>query len=370
MARRVNRLTARQVATLGEGYHADGGGLYLQVTASGARSWIFRYAVGKRSRDMGMGSARDVTLLEARERAMAARRQRAEGIDPIDARAAARVQPSRTWGQAADDFIDSKKTEWRTAQKGKRVKGENGELIGSQENQWRQSLKDYGPRRDMLVSAITTQTILDALRPIWKARDQGGKPETATRVRGRIERVWEAERVAGNVSGENPARWKGHLQHLLPAPEKLKQTKHHAALPYGDAPALYSALRFRTSRTARALRFLLLTAARTDEVTGMPDLGEVDFDKALWLIPRGRMKADVDHEVPLVPEALELLQGLPKDKPPFPLSENAMLNLLQRPPPKGLGLDFTVHGLRSTFRDWVSETTNHPREVAEMSLAH
>lgn len=375
MARALNRLTARQIATLGPGYHADGGGLYLQVTPAGSRTWIFRYRTGKRLRDMGLGSTRDVPLKQAREKAAAARQQRAAGLDPIEARDAARLAAKaateRLWGQAVNDFIANIRSEWKSTNnpRAKKVMWE-GELIGTQENQWRQSLREYGPPDDTPVRLVTTQLIVDGLRPLWKPRDQGGKVETATRVRGRIERIWDSERVANNVSGENPARWNGLLEHLLPAPEKLKQRRHHPALPYDQAPALYSALRFRTSRTARALRFLLLTAARTQEVTGMPDLSEVDFERALWLIPAERMKAEVDHEVPLVPEALELLRGLPADKPPFALSENSMLYFLQREPPRGLAIPYTVHGLRSTFRDWVAETTSHSREVAEMAIAH
>lgn len=369
MGREIKRLTAKQVATLPAGLHADGDGLYLQVTAAGARSWIYRYRalVTGRLRDMGLGPVRDIPLARARELAEEARRQRRDGIDPIGARRETRAAANtgRTWGAAVDDYITARRAEWRSSGQGKRVKG-----MGAQENQWRQSMADHGPPAELAVNRITTEVVLAALRPIWQARDDGGKPETATRVRGRIERIWEAERVAGNVAGENPARWNGLLEHLLPSAEKLKRERHHAALPYAQAPALYSALRFRTSKSARALRFLLLTASRTQEVVGMPDLSEIDFEERLWRIPAARMKADVDHEVPLVPEALELLRGLPIDQPPFQLSENAMLMLLQRAPPKGLGLRCTVHGLRSTFRDWVSETTGYPREVAEMALAH
>lgn len=369
MGREIKRLTAKQVATLPAGLHADGDGLYMQVTAAGARSWIYRYRalVTGRLRDMGLGPVRDIPLARARELAEEARRQRRDGIDPIDTRRETRAAANtdRTWGDAVDDYITARRAEWRSSGRGKRVKG-----MGAQENQWRQSLADHGPPAELAVNRITTEVVLAALRPIWQARDDGGKPETATRVRGRIERIWEAERVAGNVAGENPARWNGLLEHLLPSAEKLKRERHHAALPYAHAPALYSALRFRTSKSARALRFLLLTASRTQEVVGMPDLSEIDFEERLWRIPAARMKADVDHEVPLVPEALELLRGLPIDQPPFQLSENAMLMLLQRAPPKGLGLRCTVHGLRSTFRDWVSETTGYPREVAEMALAH
>jgi len=372
MARPINRLTARQVATLPAGSHPDGGGLYLQVTPAGARSWVFRYRVATgKERYMGLGPVRDVSLQQARAKAAEARQQRAAGLDPIINKAAARAATTRLWGDAVDDLIDAKKAEWKTTERGKkRIKGPDGEPIGTQENQWRQSLKEYGPDRTLPVQAVTTQVILDCLRPLWKPRDKGGKTETATRVRGRIERVWDAEKVAGTVSGENPARWKGHLEHLLPSPEKLKQRRHHPALPYDQAPALYAALRFRKSRTARAVRFLLLTAARTGEVTGMPNLHEIDFKAKLWRIPAERMKADVDHEVPLVAEAIELLEGLPLDEAPFDLSENSMLFFLQRQPPKGLAFPYTIHGLRSTFRDWVSEETGYSREVAEMAIAH
>lgn len=372
MARPINRLSARQVTTLGPGLHADGGGLYLQVTSSSSRSWIFRYRLGGRLHDMGLGSVRDIPLQEARQKAADARRQLADGTDPLTAKAEKRAKGQRLWGAAVDDFIETHKSEWRSSQKdkGKKFTREDGTVIGAQEHQWRQSLEDHGPDFKLPVASVTTQVILDCLKPLWKPRDQGGRTETATRVRGRIERIWYSERQKGNVAGENPARWKGHLEFLLPSPEKLKQTRHHPALPYEQAPALYAALKDRASPAARALRFLLLTAARTEEVIGMPNLYEIDRKKALWLIPGQRMKADVDHEVPLVPEALELLKGLDADAPPFDLSENAMLYFLQRDPPKGLGFKYTVHGLRSTFRDWVSETTHYPREVAEMSLAH
>lgn len=372
MPRSINRLSARQVATLGPGLHADGGGLYLQVSPTLARSWIFRYRRGGKLRDMGLGSLRAVLLQAARHKAAAAREQLAAGIDPLEARTELRARHTRLWGAAIDEFIVTHRPEWRSSQagKGKKYQLEDGTEIGAQEHQWRQSLEDHGPDFKLPVASVTTQVILDCLKPLWKLRDDGGRPETGTRLRGRIERVWYAESKNGYVAGENPARWKGHLEFLLPSPEKLKQTRHHPALPYEQAPALYAVLSKRTSQTARALRFLLLTAARTDEVVGMPNLREIDWHKALWLIPRQRMKADVDHEVPLVPEALELLAGLDAHKPPFALSENAMLFFLQRDPPKGLGFKYTVHGLRSTFRDWVSETTYYSREVAEMSLAH
>lgn len=372
MARPVNRLSARQVAVIGPGMHADGGGLYLQVSSSGGRSWIFRYRLDGRLRDMGLGSARDISLREARELAGRARAVRVAGGDPLADRARQQVQRVRLWGDAVEEFIDSHRDEWLSSEPGRGRRGllADGTDIGAQERQWRQSLAAHGPPADLPVSAVTVEVVLNCLRPLWRAREQGGKAETATRLRGRIERIWYAERQRGNVSGDNPARWRGNLEFLLPAPEKLKRVRHHPALPYEQAPALYAALCGRNALSARALRFLLLTAARTSEVIGMPNLHEIDRERALWTIPAHRMKSATEHEVPLVPAALELLDGLDPDAPPFKLSENAMLFFLQRPPPRGLGLDITVHGLRSTFRDWVSEATHYPREVAEMSLAH
>lgn len=372
MARPLNRLSARQVATLGAGLHADGGGLYLQVSKTGSRSWIFRYRLNGRLRDMGLGSARDISLQEARQEAAAARGKRALGIDPLTARSEQRAQGQRLWGEAVADFIAARRTEWRTNApgKGKKHTRPDGTEEGAQEHQWRQSLEDHGPDFQMPVAAITTQVVLQCLRPLWKPRSQGGKPETATRLRGRIARIWDAEKLAGNVSGDNPARWEGHLEAVLPKAEKLKEVRPHPALPYKDAPALYQALRPRTSKTAKAMLFTLLTAARTGEVTGMPNLREINFEAKVWLIPGERMKAAVDHEIPLVQEAIDLLAGLPPDQPPFDLSENAMLYMLQRDPPKGLGLPYTIHGLRSTFRDWVAEETLYSNEVAEMAIAH
>jgi integrase len=221
-----------------------------------------------------------------------------------------------------------------------------------------------GPTVELPVSAIDTPLILRCLRKIWT-----GKTETATRIRARIERIWDAERVAGAVAGENPARWKGHLQHLLPPPEKVRKVENHAAMPYVDAPAFMASLLTGSSISRRALAFTVLTAARTGEVTGA-DWHEFDLQAATWTIPAERMKAAREHVVPLSRQGLELLHVLPKSRPPFALSENAMLYMLQRPPPKGLGLPFTTHGFRSTFRDWTAEQTDVQREVAEMALAH
>jgi integrase len=343
----MGKLTARQVATLGPGYHLDGDGLYLQVTDTGARSWIMRYQRGGRRREMGLGPVSLYGLAEARQRALQQRRLLSEGIDPIEARIAARRVTARIWGDASNDFIATHEPGW----KGK-----------AQAEQWRNSLKDYGPDPAMPIDKLDTAAVLDVLRPIWTT-----KTETATRVRGRIERIWSAEKVAGNVAGDNPARWRGHLDALLPKPSKVSKPQHHAAMPYTAMPAFMLRLRSRAGLSARAMEFVILTAARTGEATGM-QWAELEGD--VWTIPGERMKSGRPHNVPLSARALEILAALPRSKPPFPLSENAMLYLLQREPPKGLGEPYTVHGFRSSFRDWTAEETDTPRDVAEMALAH
>jgi integrase len=349
MGRSLHKLTAKGIANLGPGMHSDGGGLYLLVRPTGARSWIFRFRCFGRSRDMGLGSLQDFTLAEARARAAAQRKLRADGIDPIDARDAARARPERTWGDAVGDFLRAQAVGWKN---------------DAQEAQWRQSLVDYGPAFDKPVGAVDTAMVLRCLRAIWTE-----KTETATRLRARIERIWDAERAGGAVVGENPARWKGHLKHLLPPPTKVRKVENHAAMPYADVPAFMASLRSGSSLSRMALAFTVLTAARTGEVTGA-DWPEFDLKAATWTIPAVRMKAGREHVVPLSRQALGVLESMPRDKPPFALSENAMLYLLQRPPPKGFGLPYTTHGFRSAFRDWTSEQTNTTHEVAEMALAH
>lgn len=347
MARPTNRLSARSVQTAGTGYHADGGGLYLLVTDAGTASWVFRYARDKRKREMGLGSAQAFTLAEARERAREQRKLLADGLDPIDHRSALRGARSRTWGEAVADYIDAHRAGWKTPQ---------------QAQQWENTLATYGPAASMPLRSVSTGVVVECLTPAWSART-----ETATRVRGRIERVWDAERVKGNVAGDNPARWRGHLEHLLPKPSKVARVKHHAAMPWAEVPSLMNELRMRDSRSARALRFLILTAARTGEVTGMPwaeDRGET------WDVPAERMKAGEAHIVPLVAEARSILDALPRDRPPFALSENAMLYLLQRDPPKGLARPYTVHGFRSSFTDWARDNAHAPDHVIDAALAH
>lgn len=345
----MGKLTARQVQTLGPGMHHDGDGLYLQVTASGARSWILRYQLRKKRREMGLGPVSLYGLAEARQRATEQRRLLAEGKDPIASRRAAQAVSGRTWGQAVADYIAAHESGWRNP---------------SQAQQWRQSLEDHGPKADLPVTAVDTALVVQCLRKVWTT-----KTETATRVRGRIERVWDAERVAGTVSGENPARWKGHLSALLPKPSKVAKKANFPAMPYANAPAFYRDLCERDSLTRKALRFTLLTAKRTGEVIGAK-WSEFDLEAATWTIPAERMKGGVRHTEPLTDAAVAILRSLPRNKPPFALSNNAMLGLLRKRPPKGYGLPYTVHGFRSTFRDWAAETTSHPNHVVEMALSH
>lgn len=344
MARPINRLSARTVATAGAGYHADGGGLYLLVSEAGARSWVLRYQLAGKRREMGLGSASVYSLADARQRAAQQRRLLADGIDPIGARRAARAAHGRTWGQAVEDFIESHRHGWKS---------------DAQADQWRQSLRDHGPDASLPVSAIDTALVVTTLRRIWTT-----KTETATRVRGRIERIWDAERVAETVTGDNPARWRGHLDKLLARPSKVAKVEHFRAMPYADVPAFWRSLGERKGLARDALRLTILTAARTAEVTGAV---ASEFAGDLWTIPAERMKAGREHVVPLAPAAVEIVKAYPRM---FPLSENGMLALLQNPKPRGYGLPYTVHGFRSSFRDWAAETTNFPRDVVEMALAH
>lgn len=349
MARAIHRLSARFIATVRDaGYYADGGNLYLQVTGAGAKSWILRYTLAGKPREMGLGSVALVGLQDARLRAVAARRLLAAGTDPLTHRGALRAAVERTWGEAAEDFITAREPEWKT---------------DAQAEQWRQSLADYGPAKALPMTAITTAVVLDCLRPIWKATDQGGKVETATRVRGRMERIWDAEKVAGNVTGDNPARWKGHLEHLLPKPRKVQPQGHFAAMPYADLPAFMATLRTGESISRKALQFTILTAARTEEVIGAQWR---EFHDDLWKVPAERMKMGLPHDVPLTAAALATLAGLPHKRPPFPLSNAAMLALLQ----DEMKQPYTVHGFRSSFFDWAHETTAFPKHVIDMALAH
>lgn len=340
-----HRLTARQVATAAAGYHADGDGLYLLVAPEGTASWVFRFTLRGRKREMGLGAASVFSLAEARQRATQQRKLLADGLDPIEHRNALRSAKRRLWGEAAEEFIAAHEPGWKTPE---------------QAHQWRQSLIDYGPDKALPIEAVDTALVVGLLRKIWSE-----KTETATRVRGRIERIWDAEKVAGHISGENPARWKGHLQSLLPKPSKVANAGHHAAMPYTDLPAYMARLRERDGLSRKALEFTILCAARTSEVIEAP-WAEFNNRDHTWTIPGSRMKGGEPHTVPLSRAAQAALKARAGNDAPFPLSLGGMLALLQ----DEMKEPYTVHGFRSSFSDWAHETTDFPNHVIEMALAH
>ena len=364
MAREHKKLTALAVSRAkSRGYYADGGGLYLQVSASGAKSWVFRFKKDGRLREMGLGPTHTITLAEARDRATDCRKQRTLGIDPIDGRhgdrANAKLDAARamTFRQCAEAYIEAHKPGWSNAKHAA---------------QWPATLATYAYPvfGDLPVQAIDVSLVTKALEPIWNT-----KTETATRLRGRIEAVLDWATVRGYRQGDNPARWRGHLDKVLPPRAKVQKVQHHTALPYAEIGDFVVALRAQDSTSALALEFLILTAARTGEVIGAT-WTEIDFAEAVWIVPADRMKAKKEHRVPLPKPALAILQRLyahctgdyvfPGAKPKKPLSNMSMLKLLERMD----RADLTVHGFRSSFRDWAAERTNFPREVAEHALAH
>jgi integrase len=369
MAGRLRR-TLHQLSALSieraktPGYMSDGGGLYLQVTANRARSWIFRFMVAGRRREMGLGPFPAIGLAAARKLAADARALTKAGHDPIAARDAVRarqrLEEARgvTWDAAVDQFLDDHEGTWRNAK---------------HRQQWRNTLATYaGPTLGGLsVAAIDTPEVVKVLSPIWKQ-----KPETASRVRGRIERLLDWSKVRGYRTGENPARWRGHLDKVFPARGKVRKVQHHAAVPIDNLPAVYAQLCKATGIAALALRFTILTATRPSETTG-GRWPELDLRAALWTIPGERMKAGREHRVTLSREALAILRDLaelrtndwifPGHRAGRPLSLTALSKTLRA----AGGGKATVHGTaRSTFRDWAAERTTFPRKVSEMALAH
>jgi integrase len=364
MTQMIHRLSAVKITnTKTRGMYADGGGLYLQVSKNGSRSWIFRFKQNGRVRDMGLGSLATIGLAKARELAAECRRRHLSGMDPIEARKVERREAqlaaarSLTFDQCRDAFIEAHKASWRNAK---------------HKAQWTSSLKTYvtpvfGP---LPIQSIDVGLVMKALEPIWST-----KPETAARIRGRIERILDWAKVRGFRQDENPARWRGHLDALLPARSKVRKVKHHAALPYDQIVAFMAALRTRDAVAAHALEFAILTAARTGEVLDAR-WSEINFSVKVWVVPPERMKAGRVHRVPLSPAAVALLRQMemmrrgelvfPGQRRGMPLSNMSMLMVLRR-----LGRDdLTAHGFRSTFRDWAAECTNFPREVVEAALAH
>lgn len=360
MARPTNRLPARKVQTIREpGRHADGRGLYLQVDASGARRWVFVFQWQGRRKEMGLGGFGDVGLAEAREAVDAARKLVRAGINPIEERRADRVR-GKTFGEVADALMASMAADWSNEK---------------HRSQWETSLERHAaPIRNKPVRTVTTDDVLAILKPIWTTI-----PETASRTRGRIERVLDAAAAQGHRSGENPARWKGHLAHLLPKRQKLTRG-HHPALPFDQTASFMEDLRARPAMAAKALEFAILTAARTGEVLGAR-WEEIDFKALVWTVPPERMKGRKEHRVPLSSPAVKVLTALreapgakiaktdlvfPGARDDEPLSNMALSMLLRR-----MGYNtITVHGFRSTFREWAGEATAFPREVAEAALAH
>lgn len=366
MARTLNKLSDVSVKAAKEaGRYSDGGGLYLNVVATGSKSWIFMWKPrgAKNRREMGLGAYPTVGLAKARSRAADCRTAVDEGRDPI-AEKSKEAEP--TFGECVDRFIESIKSEWRNAKHA---------------HQWRQTLgEDYcAAIRDKRVSTITVEDVLAVLSPVWTQKN-----ETASRLRGRIERVLEFAKVKEWRSGENPAAWRGNLRNLLPKRQKL-QRGHQAAMPYRDISAFAVRLQASEAMSARALEFTILTAVRSGETLGAK-WPEFDLKAAVWTIPGERTKTGAKHAVPLSKRALAILADLAKrhHRGDFafpgeprrgnredlehgrPLSEMAMLMLMRR---LKVG-DFTVHGFRSAFRDWCGDETNFPREVAESALGH
>ena len=353
MAGRAKGLTARQVETIKTpGRHADGGNLYLNVTATGARSWVFLYARQGRQREMGLGPARDVSLVEARDLASRHRRTIRDGGDPLEVRKVDAAKP--TFGVFAEQHISAMEAGWR-----------NEKHVA----QWRSTIKVYAANlKDLTIDRVDTSDVLAALKPIWIE-----KPETASRVRGRIEAILDGAKAAGFRSGDNPATWRGHLDKLLPKRSTLSRG-HHAALAIDAAPGFMDRLRKADGVSVRALAFTILTAARSGESLGAR-WDEIDLDKAVWTVPAARMKGGREHRVPLTDAAIEILHAMaafrhgdfvfPGSKRDAPLSNMALAMTLRR-----LEVEVTVHGFRSTFRDWASERTSFPPDVVEMALAH
>lgn len=358
--------TARRVSA--PGLHADGAGLYLSVApakAEGAvsKSWVVRYTGGDgRRRSMGLGSYPEVGLAAARRQAASVRDAARSGSDPLAQRreakraAAAAVVPTMTFKACAEAFIAVHAPGWRNAKHAA---------------QWGSTLATYvyPTFGDLPVTDIDAPMVVKVLDPIWSTKN-----ETASRVRGRVEAILDWAKARGHRDGENPARWKGHLQYALPARRKVARVEHHPALPFDEIGDFLLQLRGMDGVAARALEFLILTAARTGEVIGAR-WEEIDLDAKIWVVPAGRMKAGREHRVPLAPAAVRLLEAFPAPRSEYvfrannseaPLSNMALLMTLRRMK----RADLTVHGFRSTFRDWAAERTNYPREVAEAALAH
>jgi integrase len=359
----IARAIARVRKATKPGMLADGGGLYPRVGPTGGKSWVYRYRRDGRLHDVGLGPLHTVGLADARQRALECRQTRLVGIDPLEkrraGRAAAKLEAATalSFDACAEAYITAHRAGWRNARHAA---------------QWPTTLKDYVHPvfGDLPVQAIDVGLVMKVLEPIWAK-----KTETANRVRGRIESILDWATARGYRQGENPARWRGHLENLLPKKTKVKRVEHHAALAYTEIGAFMPELRERESVAASALEFLILTGARTGEVIGA-QWSEINIAERLWIVPGHRMKSGREHRVPLSDAAMAVLEKMvavrhgdnvfPGSKVGRPISSSALLVTLRRMDREGL----TVHGFRSTFRDWCAEQSNFPAEVAEMALAH
>jgi integrase len=374
----VNKLTAAKVRTASApGLYGDGLGLYLQISTFNTKAWVFRYMLDGRARKMGLGPVHTVSLADARLRAAECRRKLLDGLDPIEDRDAAKearkaaatvakveAARSKTFGEIADAYIVANRAAWKNSK--------HADQWFATFNETRRGKRVYPAAtaaiNDLPVSAIDTALVLAVLEPIWTKT-----PESASRIRGRLEAVLDFAKVRGLRDGDNPARWKGNLQHALGGRSRADRTKHHPAIPYREIGAFMVELRARTGISARALEFTILTAARTSEAIEARWI-EINLDDRIWTIPGARMKAGREHRVPLSDRAVEILQALPREgdfvfpggRVGRPLSNMAMLELLRDMRGKGS----TVHGFRSTFRDWAAEQTSYPNELCEIALAH
>jgi integrase len=349
----IGRLTARKVETAKPGKYSDGHNLYLIVSPTGGRKWVLRFTWRGKAREMGLGTPASVPLADAREKAAQARRMIAQGIDPIHERKRDRGIP--TFGEMADQVRESLSEGFRNEK---------------HKAQWKSTLATYAaPLSDKPVDTISTDDVLAVLKPIWTT-----KAETASRVRGRIEKILDAAKAKGKRQGENPARWRGNLDHLLSKQSK-RTRRHHAAMPYEHVAAFLGKLRERETTAALALEFCILTAARSGEVLGAR-WSEIDLDKKIWTVPADRMKARREHRVPLTARTVAILKQLaeiktgdfvfPGQRKNAPLWHMAMNETLCRMKADGV----TVHGFRSSFRDWAGNVSTFPRELIETALAH
>ena len=361
----LNKLSVSGIKSKKPGRYGDGGGLWLQVRDPSHRSWLFRYAIDGKQRQMGLGPLPDVSLAEARDAAMAARKLLRAGEDPIEVKRAGKAAKAvdaaaMSFRAVLDLYLAAHEETWKNPK---------------HRQQWRNSLDTYAMPifGDRLVAAVDTGAVMRVIEPIWKA-----KPETASRVRGRIEAVLDYATARGWRLGDNPARWRGHVENLLPARSKMAKVEHHAALPWEEIGGFMARLQEQPGTGALALQFTIYTAARTGEVIGAR-WSEIDLPGRTWTIPGERMKAGVTHRVPLSDAAMKVLHEVLPAKPAkgdgfvFPgrdpgkaLSNMSLSAVLRR-----MDLDdLTVHGFRSTFRQWAGESTNVAREVAEAALAH